>query len=349
MPRLTEQQVLGMLERIYLAKGASEHEARTVARHQVAANLAGHDSHGLIHVMRYAAQIDRGHIVPGAPFEVERETPTTAVINGNWGFGFVVTERAMEMAIEKARQHGVSAMTVRQQSHVGRLGGYATMAAEAGMIAMLMADSGLGPKSVAPFGGRESRLGTNPLCVAAPTRTGGPVLLDMATSAVAAGKLRVARQRGESVPAGWILDRDGKATTDPADYYDGGTVLPLGGDQGHKGYGLSFIVEMFCGLLTGLGFGIDPEGRHNDGIFLAVFDVEHFAELDRFTSSLTDFIAYLKETPLADGFSEVQYPGESEYRTTERRRREGIDVDDDTWRDLVALMDELGITVGGQP
>jgi LDH2 family malate/lactate/ureidoglycolate dehydrogenase len=347
VPTISEQQALDMLERIYLAKGASAAEARTVARHQVQANLAGHDSHGLIHVMRYVDQIDRGHIVLGAPFEVERETATTGVINGNWGFGFVVTERAMGMAIDKARQSGVGAMTVRHQSHVGRLGGYATMAAEAGMIAMMMADSGLGPKSVTPFGGRESRLGTNPLCFAVPTASGGPVLLDMATSAVAAGKLRLARNRGESIPQGWILDSQGRPTTDPNDYYEGGTVLPLGGDQGHKGYGLSFVVEVLCGLLTGLGFGVDPEGRHNDGIFLAVFDVEQFHDGGLFRRSVADFIDYLKQTPLAEGFSEVQYPGEYEYRTTQRRRLEGIEVDEATWRELTALTDKLGLAIDG--
>jgi LDH2 family malate/lactate/ureidoglycolate dehydrogenase len=343
MPRLTDQHLRDLLTDIYRAKGASVDEAEIVARHQVEANLVGHDSHGVMRTPAYVAAIDKGHIKPGAPFVRESETPTSTVIDGNWGFGFVVTETAMKLTIEKAQSQGVAMATVRQQSHVGRLGGYAAMAAEKGMIAMMMADSGLGPKSVAPYGGRESRLGTNPICFAAPNAGGAPVLLDMATSAVAVGKLHVARAKGQSIPEGWILDKDGRSTTDPEDYYAGGTVLPLGGDQGHKGYGLSFVVEMFCGLLTGLGYGLDPLGRHNDGIFLAVFDVSRLHPLNAFTSSVQDFIEYLKETPRAEGFDEILYPGELEDRIRHERLRDGIDIDDATWGALEALKNEVGV------
>ena len=223
-----------MLVGIYSAKGASAEEAETVARQQVGANLVGHDSHGIMRTRGYVDLIDKGHIVPGAPYEVERSSATSAVINGNWGFGFVVTERAMTETIEKAKEAGVAMAAVRYQGHVGRLGAYAAMAAEQGMIAMIMADSGLGPKCVTPFGGRESRLGTNPICFAAPAGSHGPVVLDMATSVVAAGKIHVARDRGVPIPKGWILDKNGQATTNPLDYYDGGTILPLGGDRGTR-------------------------------------------------------------------------------------------------------------------
>ena len=343
MPRLTDQFLRDLLIDIYEAKGASRHEAQIVARHQVEANLVGHDSHGVMRTPAYVAAIDKGHIKPGAPFVRESETPSSTVIDGNWGFGFVVTETAMQLTIEKARAQGVAMATVRQQSHVGRLGGYAQMAADQGMIAMIMADSGLGPKSVAPYGGRESRLGTNPICFAAPNAGGAPVVLDMATSAVAVGKLNVAVAKGEQIPEGWILDNEGHPTTDPSDYYRGGTVLPLGGDQGHKGYGLSFVVEMFCGLLTGLGYGIDPQGRHNDGIFLAVFDVARLRDLDSFTASVGDFVEYLKETPKATGFDEILYPGELEDRVRRERTKDGIDVDDTTWEALEALRTEVGV------
>jgi len=343
MPTLPASTLTELLQRIYQAKGVTPEEAAIVTRHQIEANLAGHDSHGVIRTPSYVAAIDKGHIVPGAPYVIERETETSAVVDGNWGFGFSVTERAMRETIEKARRSGVAMATVRQQSHVGRLGGYATMAAEQGMIAMMMADSGLGPKSVAPYGGRTSRLGTNPICFAAPSGQDAPVLLDMATSAVAVGKIHVARAKGAAIPEGWILDKEGHPTTNPEDYYDGGTVLPLGGDQAHKGYGLSFVVEMFCGLLTGLGFGIDPKGRHNDGIFMAVFDIARLHDEPAFEHLVSDFIDYLKETPLASGFDEILYPGEFEHRTALRRRRDGIEVDDDTWAALTGLAASLGV------
>ena len=160
---------------IYMAEGVSEEEAKIVATHQVKANLAGHDSHGVIHIPEYVERIHRKHIVPGAPFEVVKESPATARINGNWGFGFVVTERAMRMAIEKAKVNNVAAITVFYQSHIGRLGDYPMMAAEEGMIGLITADSGAGPKAVAPFGGRERRLGTNPICIGVPSDLDGPV------------------------------------------------------------------------------------------------------------------------------------------------------------------------------
>ena len=225
-----------------------------MATHQIKANLVGHDSHGVIHIPEYCERIDKGHIVPGAPFDVVSETDSTAVIDGNWGFGFVVTEKATKMAIEKAKSTGVATLTVRRQSHIGRLGDYATMALNSDMIGLITADSGAGPKAVAPFGGKARRLGTNPICIGVPSDLDGPVVLDMATSAVAAGKISLARNRGEQVPLGWIVDKDGNPTTDPNDYYAGGAILPVGADQGHKGYGLSFMVEMFSGLFTGLGF-----------------------------------------------------------------------------------------------
>ena len=314
------------------------------------ANLAGHDSHGVILLPEYVQRIHREHIVPGAPFEVVKESPCTARIDGHWGFGFVVTEKAMSMAIQKARAHNVAAITVFRQSHVGRLGDYASMAAEQGMIGLITADSGAGPKAVAPFGGRERRLGTNPICIAVPSDLEGTVLLDMATSAVAAGKVSLARNRRERIPSTWVIDKDGNPTTDPNDYFQGGAILPVGADQGHKGYGLSFMVEMFSGILTGLGFGIDPQARHNDGCFLAVFNVEAFRPLADFKKEVREFAEFVKDTPPAKGFKEVLYPGEIEWLNEQRRRREGIYVEDETWQRISGLIAEHKLeTVIGHP
>ena len=236
MPVFPHQYLHKVAYNIYRAEGASHEEAEIVATHQVKANLVGHDSHGVIHIPEYVERIHKGHIVPGAPFEVVQESPTTARIDGHWGFGFVVTERAMTMAIEKARTHNVAAITIFQQSHIGRLGDYPTMAAQEGMIALITADSGAGPKAVAPFGGRERRLGTNPICIAMPSDLDGTLLLDMATSAVAAGKVSLARNRREPIPTGWVIDKDGNPTNDPEDYYSGGAILPVGaGTRGTRG------------------------------------------------------------------------------------------------------------------
>ena len=344
MPVFPHEYLHQVAYQVYIAKGTPAEEAEIVAAHQVKSNLVGHDSHGIIQLTEYCSRIDRGHIVPGAPFVIERETPNTAVINGNWGFGFVQSEKAMRMAIDKAKEHGVAALTVHHQSHVGRVGDYPTMALQEGMIGLMTADSGAGPKNAAPFGGRARRLGTNPICIGVPSNLPGPVLLDMATSAVAMGKINLQRSRGEPVPLGWIVDKDGNPTTDPNDYFAGGAILPVGADQGHKGYGLSFMVEMFSGLLTGLGFGIDPQARHNDGVFISVYNVEHFRPLADFKREMGEFIEFIKTSPPAAGFTEVFYPGEIEYRTEQQRRAEGIYVEDDTWNRITALMQELGVT-----
>ena len=343
MPIFTPEQLHHTGVALFRAAGASAEEAQTIVEHLVGANLAGHDSHGMILLPTYIARIKRGDIVPGAPMTIEQETPTSARINGNWGFGYVVTTRAMEMAIAKAKAHQVAAMTIYQQSHVGRVADYPLMAARAGMIGLMTCDSGRGPKAVVPFGGRQARLGTNPISVAFPSDLEGPIFLDMATSAVAAGKLSVQRNRRQPAPPGWIVDKDGNPTTDVDAYYAGGAILPMGGDQAHKGYVLSFMVETLSGILTGLGFGVSPTGRHNDGTFLAVFDVNAFLPLEKFKRDIAEFVDYLKATPPATGFTEVLYPGELEYRTAQQRRRDGIYIEDETWNQITALQKEYGL------
>jgi uncharacterized oxidoreductase len=251
----------------------------------------------------------------------------------------------MRLTIAKADRANVAAATVFRQGHIGRLAGYTLMAAEAGMIGLITADSGRSPKGVAPFGGREARLGTNPISVAVPSDLEGPLFLDMATSAVAAGKVSLAAARGESIPPGWIIDRDGNPTTDPKRYRPGGALLPLGGTEGYKGTGLAVIVEILCGLLTGLGFGVDPDGRHNDGCFMAAFKVDAFRPLAEFKREVAEFARYLKATPAAEGSAGVFYPGEIEHAREQERRRDGIEVEESTWKKLEELARGYGIAM----
>ena len=343
MPTVTAERLREIEEVLLEAAGASPEEAATVARHSVAANLAGHDSHGIIQIPVYIDRIRRGHIVPGAPIDVVQETSTTTVIDGNWGFGYVVSEFAMKMTIEKARKHGSASATVFRQSHVGRLTDYPVMASEQGLIAMMTADSGRSAKNVVPFGGTKRRLGTNPICMAMPSDLEGPMFIDFASSAVAGGKISLAAARNTSIPEGWIVDKNGDPTTNPNDLTDGGAQLPLGGTEGHKGYGLSVMIEILSGILTGLGFGHDPSGRHNDGCFMAVFDVAAFRPLDEFKREVAELASYLKDTPKAPGFDEIYYPGELEHLRTKQLEKDGIEVEDTTWNKLIELAEDYRV------
>ena len=348
MPTFAPERLQALLTDIYRAAGVPQDAAATVAEHQVQANLVGHDSHGVIRTPGYVDLIDRGHIIGDATPTIEQESPTTAVIDANWGLGFVSTQFAVDLACDKAASSGTAAVTIKRQGHIGRLGAYSARAAQRGMVGLITADSGKGPKSVAPFGGRQRRLGTNPLSIAVPSEEEGPIVLDMATSTVAGGKVKLARSRGEQLPAGWVIDVDGKPSSDPTAIEQGGALLPLGADQGHKGYGLSFMVEVLSGILTGIGFGVDPNGIHNDGVFVAVFSVERFRPLDDFRREVSEFVAYLKETPLAEGYREILYPGELESRTEVERRRNGIFVEDRTFQALTELAERLGIGDAGE-
>jgi uncharacterized oxidoreductase len=343
MPKISAERLGEVGRALFVAAGTPEAEAETVIRHVVAANLAGHDSHGVIQIPTYIERIKLGHIVPGAPWAIVRETPTTTVVDGHWGFGYVVNERAMRLTIEKAEKSSVAAATVFRQGHIGRLASYSLMAAKVGMIGLVTADSGRSPKAVAPFGGREARLGTNPISIAVPSDLEGPLYLDMATSAAAAGKIALSVARGTPVPAGWIIDKEGRPTTDPRQLRQGGALLPVGGSEGYKGYGLSVIVEILCGLLTGLGFGVEPSGRHNDGCFMAVFKVDAFRPLAEFKKEVGEFARYLKATQPAQGSGGVYYPGEIEHLREQDRRRNGIEVEDATWEKLRALADGYGL------
>jgi uncharacterized oxidoreductase len=343
MPVIQADRLREIATALLVANKVPEDEAQTVARHVVNANLAGHDSHGMIMLPNYIERVRVGHIVPGAPFTIVQESPSTTVVDGHWGFGYVINERAMQLTIEKAEKQNIAACTVFRQGHVGRLASYPLMAARAGMIGMAWADSGRSPKGVAPFGGREARLGTNPWAMAVPSDLDGPFCMDFATSAVAMGKIKLAEARGQEIPRGWVVDSEGDLTTDPAKL-KGGALLPLGGaGEGYKGTALAAMGEIFCGLLTGLGFGVEPNGRHNDGCFLIAIKVEAFRPLLTFRKEVADFAHYLKDTPPAKGSTGVLYPGEIEHMAEQKRGAGGIDIEDATWKKLGVLATEAGI------
>ncbi len=326
-----------------IASGSPEEEAGLVAERLVKANLTGHDSHGIIRMARYMELMRNGMIKPGARPEFLQDNGSTAVLTGNRGYGQVAAEEAMTVAIERAGQYGIAGIGVTDLAHIGRLADYAIRAARAGMIGLVFTSTGGFARSVAPFGGRSRRMATNPMAVAFPSGRDEPIVFDMATSAYAEGKFRVMMDGGHSAPEHLLLDKEGRPTTDPADFYDGGSILPVGGKQGYKGYLLNFMVEVLGGLLTGGGYvGREEEPIFNNCTLMIVLDVERYRKLPEFEQELEGLIGYLKDSPALPG-EEVLYPGEPEARREAQRRREGIPLAAKTVENLQAELDRHGV------
>lgn len=319
---------------ILVAAGAPEPDARVVADSLVLSNLLGHDSHGVRRLTPYLAEVRAGRIDPAARPEAEHPRPGSVVVHGRRAFGQLAAGRAVRELIETVgeRGQGSCVAAIRDCNHVGRLGEYVATLAEHDLVAIAFGNA---DPTVAPFGGRERRLGTNPLAWAVPRAEGRPpVVMDWATSGVAEGKLAVARDRGERVAEGLVLDAEGRATTDPGDFYGGGVLLPFGG---HKGYGLSVLIEIVGGLLSATGMGSMPDYRGDFGTVLVALDIEAFLPAAEFRERTERFCRELAETPPAHGHDEVLVPGEPEERTRRERTRDGIPVAEVTWTELNAL------------
>jgi hydroxycarboxylate dehydrogenase B len=286
-------------------------------------------------------------VQPGASVDIVKELPSTALINGNRGLGQVVARRAMELAIRKAEECMISSVGAYNLYHVGRLADYTRMAAEQDLVGIMMVNGGGASPLVAPFGGTAGRLATNPISIAFPTGGTGPFLLDMATSIVAEGRVRVKRNRGEEIPEGWLLDHQGRPTTDPNALYQEphGAILPLGGGAGHKGFGLALVVEILSGILARGGYARDGAQRSSNGIFIVVIKISAFLDPREFRAKIDDLLAYVKSALPAPGVEAIMYPGEPEAMEQRRRERDGIPIEEETWRQIRALAQELGIVL----
>ncbi len=348
MPVLSADQLRTLGASIFASLGAPEDDARFVADLLVEANLTGFDSHGMIRLPIYARGIKMGAVKPGAEVRIVDETPSTAVIDGGWNFGQVVAKYAMNVCIEKARNGVVGLVTARSSQHAGRLNTYAEMAMTQDMIGIASVNSA---SYVAPFGGKSKQLGTNPLCFAIPAGEEPPMVLDMATSVWARGKIMVYLARGEELPEGIFMDPDGNPTTDPGWYTKGGVLRNLGGEiAGYKGFGLSLLVEILTGALTEGGVSNSEEYRSRpfyggNGIFMMAIDVGRLTDLDVFKGRVDDLLRSVRNSPTAPGYDEILIPGEPERRKKEKRLREGIFIEERTWNDIAALAEELNVEI----
>ena len=345
MPTIAADQVQAIAASALRNAGATDQEVQVVASHLVAANLAGHDSHGVMRIIQYAEMIRTGQIIPGARPRIEQDTPVAVSLDASHVFGHVVAADAMQQAINKARNSSVGIVTVNKSPHNGRLGTFGEMAAAENMVGLLFLSAGGGGRFVAPFGGLGRRLSTNPMAMGAPSGGEFPILLDISTCIVPEGKVRHYHQSGKPVPEGWIMDSDGNLTTDPGKLYEsiGACLQPLGGNlAGHKGYGLSFMVEVLAGALSGGGCARDLPDDHEVGhcLLMLAIDVAQFTTLELFTSQVSTMVDYIKTCPPAPGFREVLVPGEFEYRNRQERLAQGIAIPDPVWKDLEALAAE---------
>lgn len=338
--------------------GGSDDAAAIVADHLVQANLFGHDSHGVGMLPRYVEGIAAGKLVPGASAQVVKDEGAVLVVDGRRGFGQAVARDAILRGIERARQTGVVMLALRNAFHIGRIGTYGELCAEAGMISIHFVNVIGHRPLVAPFGGTDARMPTNPFCCALPAADGNPpVVLDFATSIVAMGKIRVAYNCGDTLDEGLVIDHKGQPTTDPGAMFDEptGALRAMGL---HKGSGLSLICELLAGVLTG-GGTIQPEtprdGSVVNNMLTFIVDPSTLVSADWMRREITTMVDYVKASPPSDPDQPVLVAGEPERAMAERRRQNGIPIDPVTWEQILAAGESVGlarsalIAIAGSP
>lgn len=341
--------------RIFAAAGCAPDEAERTTRHLLSANLTGHDSHGIIRVPRYVQWLKEQMVFAGRSISVVLESATHAVVDGNQGLGQTVAEQAVDLGIAKARAAGLSVIALRNAGHVGRIGGWAERACTAGLVSIHFVNVGKG-EIVAPFGGVQRRFGTNPICVGVPQPEGAPLLLDLATSVVAEGKVLVASNGGKPIPADALVTAQGQLSNDPADFYgplEGTRIRDPGNGTGalrafgdHKGSGIAFMCEIlagcFCGSPTA---GPLPDAKRSgivNGMLSIYLDPAHFGAA-HFAQTARDFAEYVRDTkPIVPG-TEVLTPGQPESRNRETRLRDGVPLQAETWAAIQATGASLGV------
>ena len=339
MPIFTKDALHNITTTIIRATGAPEVCARLVADILIDNHLAGHDSHGILRIPEYVKSVRAGEIVPAAKPSVIEESASSALVSGNWAFGQITGIFAADLAIEKAKREKVAVISVVQAGHTGRLAAYTNRAARRN-ITMFMAIGTVTRPTTAPYGGAAPAVGTNPIAFSIPNPSGFPITLDIATSAIAQGKIKVARAKNEKLPPDVILDRNGKPSTDPEAFFDGGFLLPFGG---HKGYGLAVIAELLSGPMAGAD--AFPGVISRSGIFIFAVDATVFRPLAAYEKALERTLGRIKTVPPAPGFEEVLLPGEPEARTRLQRLRDGIPIPDQTWLAVCDAGAEMGVDV----
>ncbi len=347
MPTIAADGLHDLTTRVLLAAGADRRNASRVADALVLSNLSGVDTHGIFHLPRYVTEIREGMVVPTAWPEIVQESPTSALVSGNWTFGHVVAKFAMDTAITKARDQNMATVSLVQALHIGRVGEYAEMAVAEGMIGLVWA-SGYGAEQpvAVPFGGRAPVLHTNPISIGVPTGEEAPMVMDFATTTIAGSKVRIAHLKGEEVPLGSLVDDEGRPTTDPSGYPTRGGMMAFGG---HKGYAFMLADEFLGRVLSGADGYVEGERggplmRHQ-GVTMMVVRADLFQPMADFNRRAAELKRQVNAVPPAVGVDEVLVPGDLEARSREKRSRDGIPVPDEVWKSLTDVAADLDVAV----
>lgn len=340
-PRVSPSELSAFSSDVLTRVGVPEPDAKLVADSLVQADLWGHQSHGVMRLPWYTARIRSGVMRPVTECEWIVDAGAVAVIDGHDGIGQVVAEKATRDAIRRAKFHGVAAVAVRNSNHFGTAMYFTRLAVPEGQVALLVTNAS---PAMAPWGGRKQMVGTNPWSLSAPAGKYPPLVLDIANTAVARGKIYLAKQNGISIPLGWAMNAAGEPTTDPVEAL-AGLILPMGE---HKGYAISVMMDVLSGVLSGSAFGAGVRGpyqaeqRSGCGHLVITLDIAAFLPLAEFNARMEKLIAELKSAPLAAGCEEVFFPGEPESRSEELFRADGIELPAQTIADLEKLAVEIG-------
>lgn len=342
--RIAEIELREFTRAVFTSAGLGPAEAATMASSLVSADLRGTHSHGVVRLPFLVDRLLKGGAKARANITVVNDAPSTALMDGGGALGAITATRAMELAIAKARTQGIGFVTARNSDFIGACAHYAMMALPHNMIGVSWTN---GYPGMAPWGGRSATIGNNPIAFAAPGLTHGPVVLDMALSVAAGGRIRLAAKNQEKIPRDWLVDVNGESTDDPHALTAGGSLLPLG----YKGYGLAVFGEILCGVLTGSrilseipAWFAQPDRDVGNGHVHMAIDIARFVEPDAFKLRMDELVSLLRATPLMPDVREILMPGERAWRTQLQQQKDGIAVPAPVATDLVTLAASLGVS-----
>ena len=343
MPIIQASSLFPFAQAIFEATGLPPEQASAVADHLVDANLVGHDSHGVMRIPTYVEELIKGRVKAFGNHEVVRETAASQVVNARQALGVPMANYAMDWSVARAREKTFGAVAVHQAGHIGRLGAYPPIAAKKDCIGVVMLNGGA--PFAAPFGGTAQRLPPNPISISAPSAEGAPLMLDMTTSMVAGGKVRLYHAVQKPVPADWLIGEDGEPVTDTNLFYEEkAAMLPLGGSVGHKGYGLAIMIDAIAGGLSWAGCSADPPTRGGSGFFTLAIDIASFIDVAEFKKEISRLSKWIKSSPKVPNVEQIYLPGEIEEARRKEREINGIEIDEVTWGEILATAEELNVT-----